>query len=233
MHMNEHGISLQHGAHKGRLLRPSRFYGEGNRPDSIWYTHYTNAVYSDDGGLTWQTSEQFPENGTGEAAVAELSDGRIYYNSRVHWQERPQNTRRREAWSDDGGHTWTDYRIVEILPDGHQHRSYGCMGGLVRLPVAQQDILLFSNIDTGEAKRERATVWASFDGGKTWPIKRLVFDGPSAYSSLAAGRHGTPSAGWIYLNFESEEKSKVARFNLSWLLAGEKTGDGEVPDIFR
>ena len=233
MHMNEHGISLQHGAHKGRLLRPSRFYGEGNRPDSIWYTHYTNAVYSDDGGLTWQTSEQFPENGTGEAAVAELSDGRIYYNSRVHWQERPQNTRRREAWSDDGGHTWTDYRIVEILPDGHQHRSYGCMGGLVRLPVAQQDILLFSNIDTAEAKRERATVWASFDGGKTWPIKRLVFDGSSAYSSLAAGRHGTPSAGWIYLNFESEEKSKVARFNLSWLLAGEKTGDGELPDIFR
>ena len=233
MHMNEHGISLQHGAHKGRLLRPSRFYGEGNRPDSIWYTHYTNAVYSDDGGLTWQTSEQFPENGTGEAAVAELSDGRIYYNSRVHWQERPQNTRRREAWSDDGGHTWTDYRIVEILPDGHQHRSYGCMGGLVRLPVAQQDILLFSNIDTAEAKRERATVWASFDSGKTWPIKRLVFDGSSAYSSLAAGRHGTPSAGWIYLNFESEEKSKVARFNLSWLLAGEKTGDGEVPDIFR
>lgn len=233
MHMNEHGISLQHGAHKGRLLRPSRFYGEGNRPESIWYTHYTNAVYSDDGGLTWKTSEQFPENGTGEAAVAELSDGRIYYNSRVHWQERPQNTRRREAWSDDGGHTWTDYRIVEILPDGHQHRSYGCMGGLVRLPVAQQDILLFSNIDTAEAKRERATVWASFDGGKTWPIKRLVFDGSSAYSSLAAGRHGTPSAGWIYLNFESEEKSKVARFNLSWLLAGEKTGDGEVPDIFR
>ncbi|MBT5903333.1 MAG: exo-alpha-sialidase [Opitutaceae bacterium] len=233
MHMNEHGITLQHGAHKGRLLRPSRFYGEGNRPESIWYTHYTNAVYSDDGGLTWQTSDQFPENGTGEAAVAELSDGRIYYNSRVHWQERPQNTRRREAWSHDGGQTWTDYRIVEILPDGQQHRSYGCMGGLVRLPIVDHDILIFSNLDTPEAKRERATVWASFDGGKTWPIKRLVFDGPSAYSSLAAGRHGTPSEGWIYLNFESESKSKVARFNLSWLLAGEHTGDGKVPDSLR
>ena len=233
MHMNEHGITLQHGAHKGRLLRPSRFYGEGNRPESIWYTHYTNAVYSDDGGWTWQTSAKFPENGTGEAAVAELSDGNIYYNSRVHWQERPRNTRRREAWSYDGGQTWTDYRIVGILPDGQQHRSYGCMGGLVRLPVADQDILIFSNLDTPEAKRERATVWASFDGGKTWPIKRLVFDGPSAYSSLAAGRHGTPSEGWIYLNFESESKSKVARFNLSWLLAGEPTGDGKVPDSLR
>ena len=148
----------------------------------------------------------------------------------MHWQERPQNTRRREAWSHDGGETWTDYRIVDVLPDGQQHRSYGCMGGLVRLPVADRDILIFSNLDTNEAKRERATVWASFDGGETWPIKRLVFDGPSAYSSLNAGRQGTASEGSIYLNFESEGGAKVARFNLSWLLAGEPTGDGKVPD---
>jgi sialidase-1 len=233
MHMNEHGITLRHGPHAGRLLRASRYYGLGNRPESVWHTHYTNASYSDDGGHTWHTSEPFPENGTGEAAVAELSDGRIYYNSRVHWQERPQNTRRREAWSHDGGATWTDYRIVGILPDGQQHRSYGCMGGLVRLPVQGRDILIFSNLDTTEPKRERATVWASFDGGQTWPVKRLVFAGPSAYSSLNAGRHGTPGEGWIYLNFESESSSKVARFNLSWLLAGEPTGEGEVPSDLR
>jgi len=231
MHMNEHGITLRHGEHAGRLLRSTRFYGAGNRPESVWHTHYTNAMFSDDGGKTWQTSEPFPENGTGEAAVAELSDGRIYYNSRVHWQERPDNTRRREAWSSDGGRTWTDFKVIDILPDGHQHRSYGCMGGLVRLPVAGKDILIFSNIDTEKATRERATVWASFDGGKTWPVKRLVFDGPSAYSSLNAGRPGTASAGWIFLNFESEAKSKVARFNLSWLLEGLATGDGEVPAL--
>ena len=103
------------------------------------------------------------------------------------------------------------------------------MGGLVRLPVAGKDILIFSNIDTKAAKRERATVWASFDGGKTWPIKRLVFDGSSAYSSINAGRPGTPSEGWIYLNFESEGQSKVARFTLSCLLDGVATGDGNVP----
>jgi len=232
MHMNEHGITLRHGEHNGRLLRPTRFYGAGNRPESVWHTHYTNAMFSDDGGSTWQTSEPFPENGTGEATLAELSDGRIYYNSRVHWQERPKNTRRREAWSSDGGKTWTDFKIIDVLPDGHQHRSYGCMGGLVRLPVEGEDILIFSNIDTDKATRERATVWASFDGGKTWPVKRLVFDGPSAYSSLNAGRPGTTSEGWIFLNFESEQKSKVARFNLSWLLEGEATGDGEIPGGF-
>ncbi len=229
MHMNEHGITLRHGKHAGRLIRPTRFYGAGNRPESIWHTHYTNAMFSDDGGKTWQVSEPFPENGTGEATLAELSDGRIYYNSRVHWQERPKNTRRREAWSNDGGKTWTDFKVIDILPDGHQHRSYGCMGGLTRLPIEGRDILIFSNIDTKESKRERATVWASFDGGKTWPVKRLVFDGSGAYSSMNVGRLGTPSEGWIYLNFESEGQSKVARFNLKWLLKGEATGDGEIP----
>ena len=126
---------------------------------------------------------------------------------------------------------WQDWKVVDILPDGHQHRSYGCMGGLVRLPVSGKDVLIFSNIDTANAKRERGTVWASFDGGMTWPVKRLVFDGSFAYSSLNAGRPGTPSEGWIYLHFEGGPKSgsTIARFNLSWLLKGEPTGDGKVP----
>ena len=230
MHMNEHGITLRHGPHAGRLVRATRWYA-GKNDKSLWPEHYTNAIYSDDGGQTWQTSEPFPENGTGEATIAELSDGRLYYNSRVHWQQRPKNTRRRCAYSDDSGATWNQWRIVDVLPDGHQHRSYGCMGGLTRLPVSGQDILVFSNLDTPNAKRENATVWASFDGGQTWPVKRTVFEGPSAYSSLTSGRPGTRSEGSIYLHFEGGPKggSTVARFNLAWLLAGTATGDGQLP----
>ena len=71
MHMNEHGITLRHGERKGRLLKPSRNYGKGNRPASLFPTHYTNAMYSDDGGKSWRTSDPFPENGTGEACVAQ------------------------------------------------------------------------------------------------------------------------------------------------------------------
>lgn len=228
MHMNEHGITLQHGKHKGRLIRPSRYYGKKN-DRSEWPQHYTNAIYSDDHGKTWKTSEPFPENGTGEACIVELSDGSLYYNSRVHWQERPKNTRRRSARSTDGGHTWKDFRIVDILPDGHQHRSYGCMGGLTRLPVEGQDILIFSNIDTPNATRENGTVWASFDGGKTWPVKRLILPGPSRYSALIAGRPGTPSEGYIYLHAETNNGSRVARFTLDWLKKGTPTGDGTIP----
>ena len=75
----------------------------------------------------------------------------------------PRN-RRRSARSEDSGETWTDHDIVEVLPDGHQHRSYGCMGGLVRLPVDGEDWLVFSNIDTPNPTRERITVWVSPDG---------------------------------------------------------------------
>ena len=231
MHMNEHGITLRHGKHKGRLIRPSRYYGKKNAREE-WPNHYTNAVFSDDHGLTWHTSDPFPENGTGEACIVELSNGVLYYNSRVHWQERPKNTRRRSALSYDGGRTWSHWKIIDILPDGHQHRSYGCMGGLVRLSLKGRDILIFSNIDTPNARREKGTVWASFDGGKTWPVKRLVYDGPHGYSALNAGRPGTASEGWIYHHFEGGPKggATVARYNLSWILEGELTGDGSIPE---
>lgn len=232
MHMNEHGITLRHGKHKGRLIRPSRFYGKGNRPPSLWPTHFTNAIYSDDGGKTWQTSAPFPENGTGEATIAELASGRLYYNSRRHWAPAGKNPRRRWiAHSDDGGATWSSATICEALPDGPQDGNYGCMGGLVRLPIAGSDILLYSNCDSPSGRR-RGTIWASFDGGKTWPLKRRIDDGDFAYSSLAAGRPGTATEGRVFLHFESGRRSKVARFNLSWVLGGTATGDGSVPASF-
>ncbi len=228
MHMNEHGITLRHGKHAGRLLRASRWYA-GQNHRSKWPQHYTNAIYSDDGGKTWHTSEPFPAKGTGEATVAELSDGRIYYNSRRHWAEEGANPLRRwTAWSDDGGATWKDLSICEILPDGPQNTQYGCMAGLTRLPVEGRDILLYSNCDSPGGRR-LGTVWASFDGGKTWPVKRLAEKGAFGYSSMTSGRPGTNTEGWVYLNFEAGG-SKVARFNLAWVLKGEKTGNGELPE---
>jgi sialidase-1 len=229
MHMNEHGITLRHGKFKGRLIRTTRYYGKKNGHDE-WPTHYTNAIFSDDGGKVWHTSDPFPENGTGEAAVVELSDGSIYYNSRVHWEARPRNIRRRDALSTNGGMTWENWRIVEALPDGPQDTNYGCMGGLTRLPVKGKDILIYSNCDSPSG-RHHGSVWASFDGGRTWPIKRLVYEGKFAYSSMTSGRPGTPTEGWIYLHFEGGPKggSTVARFNLAWVLDGVLTGDGVIP----
>jgi sialidase-1 len=119
----------------------------------------------------------------------------------------------------------------KILPDGNTDSTYGLMGGLVRLPVLGRDILVFSNIVSDKGRRN-GHVWASFDGGKTWPVRRQVFEGNFAYSALNAGRPGTPSEGWIHLLYEGGPQGggTVARFNLTWILAGEKTGDGGLPD---
>jgi len=164
MHMAEHGITLRYGKHKGRLLRPARYYGVADRQD-IYHLTYNTAIYSDDGGKTWQTSERIPELGTGEGTVAELSDGRIYYNSRRHWDPKDakyDRCMRWEAWSYDGGETWKDSTISKILPDGARAsigNGSGCMAGLVRLPVKGRDILLYSNCDSKTENRTDVSVW--------------------------------------------------------------------------
>ena len=239
MHMAEKGITLVHGPKPGRLIRPARVY-QGPKG-------YNTAIFSDDGGRTWIPSEPFPDEGTGEGAIVELADGWLYYSSRKHWfPQPPYRHERLFGWSYDAGQTWKDLQFSSVLPDGPRYRGleprganynghFGMMAGLVRLPVAGRDILLYSNADWEGHERIRLTVWASFDGGKSWPIKRLVFAGPSAYSSLAAGRPGTPSEGWIYLLFEGGEKQTyeggfLARFNLSWVLEGQPTSDGQLPE---
>lgn len=233
MCMNEKGLTLQFGKHKGRLIRPARVYAGGNET-RFWHLHYTSAIYSDDGGYTWQASEPFPVFGTGEAAIEELSDGTLYYNSRRHQSTDGRSPRwRYTAISTDGGHTWVDEKVSRVLPDGNQHSDYGLMAGLVRLPLDGQDVLLFSNIDVPKkqtdpdlpfdsrwAERIRGTIWVSFDGGNSWPVKKLVDEGSFAYSSLTVGIPGTSSEGLIYLFYESEGTGKMAVFNLDWVTDG-------------
>ncbi len=225
---SESGITLHHGKHKGRLIMPARIQPpEGNNDQKWWPYNHNTAIYSDDGGKTWQTSGPV-QSGTGEGTLAEISNGDIYYNSRCHMAI---DHRRRIAWSYDGGHMWTDWYVSEHLREVGEpfyfkygtKPSYGCNAGLVRLALEAtdgKDVLLFSTPDNPGSSRLRMTVWASFDGAKTWPVNRLVYEGPSAYSSLAAGKDGT-----IFLLFEKGEKKlyesiAVAQFNLAWLTNG-------------
>jgi len=226
---SESGVTLRYGKHKGRLLMPARIQPpKGNNDQEWWPYNYNTAIYSDDGGKTWQTSGPV-QSGTGEGTLAELSNGNIYYNSRCHMAV---DHRRRISWSYDGGHMWTDWQVSEDLYEVGQpfyfkygtKPSYGCNAGLVRLSLETtngKDVLLFSTPDNPGATRVRMTVWVSFDGAKTWPVKRMVYEGPSAYSSLAAGPEGN-----IYLLFERGKKKlyesiAVARFNLEWVTKGQ------------
>lgn len=226
----ESGITLMYGEHKGRLVMPVRIQPpKGNNAQEYWQYNYNTSIYSDDGGKTWQVGEPV-QSGTGEGTLAELSDGRIYYNSRCHMAV---DHRRRIAWSYDGGYRWVDWQVSEDLFEvGGPHYfkygrypSYGCNAGLVRIPsevTGGRDILVYSAPDnpgaiTPLSGRIRMTVRASTDGAKSWPVKKLIYAGPSIYSSLAADKDGN-----IYLLFESGkeklyEKITLARFDMAWL----------------
>ena len=225
---SESGVTLQYGAHKGRLLMPARCQPpKGNNDQEWWPYNYNTAIFSDDGGKTWQTAAPV-QNGTGEGTLAEFSNGDVYYNSRSHMAT---DHRRQIAYSYDGGAMFTDWRVDNDLREvGQPHYfkygrkpSYGINAGLVRLPLETtggKDVLVFSQPDTNGGGRERMTVFVSFDRGETWPVKRLVYEGPSAYSSLAAGPDGT-----VYLLFERGDKKlyehiSVVRMNLDWIKGG-------------
>ncbi len=225
---SESGLTLRYGEHKGRLLMSIRLQPpNGDNAQEFWPYNCNAAIYSDDDGKTWQVSDPV-QSGTGEGTLAEFSDGSIYYNSRSHMSI---DDRRQIAMSYDGGHMWVDWRVDETLREvgepfyfkyGSQP-SYGCNAGLVVLPLETtdgHDVLLYSTPDNPGGERLHMTVWASFDRGQTWPVKRLIYDGPSAYSSLTADEKGN-----IYLLFEHGEKElyerlMLARFNLAWLCDG-------------
>lgn len=230
---SETGITLQFGEHRGRLVVPVRIQPpHGSNEQEYWALNYNTSLYSDDHGRSWQVGEPV-QSGTGEGVLAELSDGRLYYNSRCHMAV---DAKRRIAWSHDGGHRWVDWQVCATLQEVGEpfyfkygsRPSYGCNAGLVRLPsevTDGRDVLVYSAPDNPGGTRVRMTVWVSFDGAATWTGKKLVYPGPSAYSSL-----GADAAGNIYLIFErgrsanvkcdiDHHKISLARFNLAWLLA--------------
>ncbi len=215
------GITLRHGKTKGRLLMPSQvFVGAVNEDGSRVYLNkgqgrkyfakrYSNALYSDDGGMTWTPSQPFSLLGSSEPGLLEVKGGRIYYNARTHVREGNKLV----GQSLDGGESWVEAKEDDELFDGPPD-VYGCKGALAKFQYNGQEVLLFSAPGQRD-KRDDITIRASLDGGETWPVSRLVKEGPGNYTWLAVGRKGTPSEGFIYL---LSNKDWMARFNFAWVM---------------
>lgn len=128
--------------------------------------------------------------------------------------------------SRDNSGTWTR-ETIKILPNGFGHGSPD--GVPLNVGAFQPGITLQFGTRKGRLLMAGRILGPS-DGGKSWPVKRRVHPGPSAYSNLGAGRTGTPSEGKILLHYEGGEKHcyegvYVAVFNLSWLLNGRDLRD--------
>ena len=197
------GVGVQ--TSRGRLVIPAN-HSEADE------THRSHVFFSDDGGRTWSLGGSSAA-GTNESQVVELADGRLMLNMRNH-PSQPVNFRM-IATSANAGGTFSD-----ATPD-RQLIEPPAQASLVRLTsskTADRDRLLFAN--PASTRRERLTVRLSYDEAGTWPISRVVHDGPAAYSSLVVLRD--LSIGVLFERGERSpyERISFARFTLDWLAHG-------------
>jgi sialate O-acetylesterase len=183
-----HAIQLQHGPHAGRLVVPANFslLKLGGSNEALG----AHLLLSDDAGKTWRIgavgASHLGDNfiNASETAVAELSDGRLYLNTRD--QHGSSKSTRAHTWSLDGGESLTGPFVeVSDLP------APVCQASL--MPFGKQ--LLFS-APSHPSRRQRLALRSSSDGGATWKEALLIDPGPAAYSDLV--HLGANSFGVLY-----------------------------------
>jgi len=186
---------------------------------------YDGVIFSDDHGKTWKASNRALGK-PNETQVAELVDGTLVLNRR-------DKRYRQILTSKDSGLTWSPPVPDPHLPDAD------CQGSLIRYTRKDtrksKNRLLFSNPVAGlppdsikesdPRGRFNITMRLSYDEGKSWPIAKVMRNGPGAYSSITILPDGSIGVLYEYGDRHNEyfnhyQKLVFARFNLEWLTDG-------------
>lgn len=130
------------------------------------------AVYSDDGGVTWNVSKNPGTYNGDESKVVELADGSVLMSIRSR-----RGGNRAFSLSTDGGETWGEPWEAEDIKDPR------CNGDILRYTADGRDVLLQS-LPGSPNSREDVTIYVSEDNAKTWPVSFKVTDLSSAYSAM-------------------------------------------------
>lgn len=215
-----HGIQLG----DGRLLVPCD-HSAINRDADRETPYASHVVWSDDHGRTWRLGGSADE-GTNESAAVELADGCVYLNCRNSpWSLRqpgdpsPDGDRdwsRAVAWSADGGATFSTVRHDPQLPEPI------CQASLCEMASASLDggtIVLFAN--PAGPGRARLTIRRSDDGCGSWPVSRVLHQGPAAYSDMCDLGDGRVGCYYEAGDDNPYEGLTFASFDLRWLAAGD------------
>jgi len=212
------GIQLQKGPWKGRLVIPCDHSIAASPDNPTGYN--SHVIISDDHGRTWKIGGVIRPQ-VNECQVVELADSAVIINMRNYDRSK---TTRAIATSKDGGITWSNVTHDPVLVEPI------CQASFLRYtlrPEHDKNRLLFSNpAHAQKGARRDMTVRMSYDEGKTWPVSRVLYPGPSAYSCLAALPDG--DIGCLYEAGQKHPYEKIvfARFSLHWLTAGEEKFDG-------
>jgi sialidase-1 len=175
-------IQLEKGAHKGRIITslwgtvPIEVNGDIERSWEIL------TAWSDDMGKTWQRSNPLedPEEGfPNECQIVEAVNGNLVIVSR----NQGGIARRKKAFSEDGGETWSILRTDPSLP------SVACMGSLIKGPKKKDGTWdLYASFPSSEG-RKNGQIAVSTDFGQSFQIKKII-TGPYAYSATQISADG-------------------------------------------
>ncbi len=165
----------------GRLLVPAALHPCDDGTRETWSSRAKAACYySDDDGITWHCSSDILaipdriETGTGlqEPGVVELEDGRIYM-----WARTDIGTQY-EAFSDNGGVTWSRPRPAPLC-------SPRSPASIVRIPETD-DLMVVWNDHSGQypfqkEKRTPLCTAISRNEGRTWENSKVLEDNPDGW----------------------------------------------------
>jgi photosystem II stability/assembly factor-like uncharacterized protein len=139
---------------------------------------------SDDDGATWTVAAVSTQDGSREAALAQLtapagSTGAVIYASERNMGAAPGT--RWHAISRDSGASFSAFGTDPALPDGMTRNWTGICAGLARIG----DTLLFSTPMATGARADLA-LYRSADEGASWSAGALFASGPAGYSDMTA-----------------------------------------------
>ncbi|HBF14218.1 MAG TPA: hypothetical protein DDW30_00755 [Clostridiales bacterium] len=189
------GIQLKNGEHAGRLVVAGKA-GSGtldSKRQKNWQL-VGCLIYSDDYGKTWKSSLNAMPMGTDETSVCELSDGTLYISSRTILNA----CGRTVAYSRDGGRSLRDFRFDRSL---EVQLGDGVHGGLATVPNYDgkgNTLTLFTSLNSTSPFRRNLCIWASFDEGKTWSKKTVIYPKLASYAELCYN----PATGLISVMYE-------------------------------
>lgn len=156
---------------------------------------------SSDHGETWFFVDS-PVHPADESKIVELPDGTWLINSRVQGAGM-----RYIHTSTDNGLTWIS-KADSMLPDP------ACNAEV----LLTKDWMLFSNAFS-KTNRENLCISVSQDWGKSWILRKIVYEGGAAYSALTELKNGD-----ICVLYEREDYTKIVfdKFTVNQLIENEK-----------
>ncbi len=199
------------GSGRGLTLRDGRIMAVMTVRETLENHKLNNyIVYSDDEGENWKVSQKAIDGGD-EAKVVELNDGTVLISSRT-------SGNRLWAKSTDRGITWG--------PKNSWSEIWGnaCDADIIRYTSTLDGYDKNRILHTlpNAKNRTNVSMWVSYDEATTWPVKKTICKGQSAYSSITILPDGTIG---VYVEEDETEPYKMyfLNFSLDWLTNGKDT----------